>query len=316
MFLMPASRARPGLQRQRDQLGYQLSATVTTGNALVITLSPVPGNNPFLEFRDPTLVNGDPVFRAIPNGAQFIISSTNTMGAANNTPLRLWVFGVDNGSGITLGAINCVTGGASPTAIAPLDEAALLTTTGGNGGSSAATFYAALTLTSRPFRLLGYLEWSAGLATAGTWNIKPTKIQLYGYGIKKPGDTVQIVSASTITSTTTSSSSFVDTNLSAAITPTSAVNLIHAMAMADGLQTVAAGGIQATLARGATAIGNINYVQTNTNAVTVGPLCNLALDNPGVTTATTYKVRVRSPNAASVTYIQVGAYMTVQEVMS
>jgi hypothetical protein len=316
MFLSPASRAR-SLPRQRDQLGYQLAATVS-GNGLFIALSPVPGAGSYLEFRDPTVANGDPLFRQIPNLAQFNITSGNTMGAANATAFRLWVLAFENGNGgIVLGAINCVVGGASPTQIVALDETAVQSPTGNNGGSTAGTFYAAVALTSRPFRILGFMEWSAGLAAAGSWTSKPTKIQLFGPGINRPSNPVQTVYATTSTSTTTSGSSFVDTNLSAAIVPTSAANPILAQANGNGTQTVASNGIQTTLARGATQIGSLGYAQTNTNAVTVGQLVNIAFDLPNTTASTTYKVRVQSTSAGSVTFIQSGsANMTLQELMA
>jgi hypothetical protein len=41
------------------------------------------------------------------------------------------------------------------------------------------------------------LEYLSGLATAGTYGSAPTKQQLFGPGIKKPGDVVQTVVATT-----------------------------------------------------------------------------------------------------------------------
>src|SRR5882724_4125270 len=135
MFLMPGSRART-LPKQRDLLGYQLAGSVTAANNLVISIGLVQGATPYLEFRDPNIANGDPFFRSIPNGSLFTINSGNTMGAANNVPFRLWILGFDNGGGISLGAINCVVGGASPTQIVGLEESVVQSPTGGNGGST------------------------------------------------------------------------------------------------------------------------------------------------------------------------------------
>lgn len=311
----PGSRVR-ARGRGRDALPYQIGATVTSGNDLIITLSQAPGSTaPWLEFRDPTSALGDPIYRTILN-TNFRIASGSTMGAINATAFRLWVVGFDNGGGISLGAINCsVTVTTNPQIVA-LDESSVQSPAGGTGGSTAGTFFCAQSLTARPFRILGYLEWSAGLAAVGTWNIKPTKIQLFSAGIKKPNDPVQITSVVAGTGTTTSSSAFVDTNLSVSITPTSAVNLFQIIAMGTGQQSVAAGGIETILARGATSVGNMCYIQTNTNAVTIGGTANIVLDAPNTTAATTYKVRVRSPNAASVTFIADGnAFLTAQEIM-
>lgn len=320
MFVMPASRARP-LLRQRDLLGYQLSASVTSGNNLIIGLNQVQGADPFMEFRDPNIANGVPFFRAIPNGSQFVINSGNTLGSANATALRLWVVGFDNGGGISLGAINCSVGGATPTQIFQLDESSVQSPTGGNGGSSAGVFYCAQGLTNRPFRILGYLEWSAGLATAGTWNIKPTKIQLFGLGIKKPGDVVQPLYGSTTSVATVTSSTFTITNNTVTITPTSAANPIRYFntGSLSNPTPAAANGFLQTF-RGATAIGVILIMDVNTAAALTMPMTSLGLDLPNSTSAIIYSVKIKNDNGlASLTYPSAtgtsGATMLLDEIM-
>lgn len=299
MFLMPGSRAR-ALPRQRDGLGYQLTALPTSGNNLIVTINQTQGAfDPFLEFRDPISANGDLFFRPIPNGGQFIINSGSTFATANNIPFRLWVLGFDNGGGITLGAFQSVTGGASPTAIAPLDESAVQTTTGGNGGNSAATFYAAQTLTGRPFRILGYLEWSAGLATAGVWNAKPTKIQLFGPGIKKPGDALQAtLSTNSTADTGTASTAYVNNSSSAgSITPTSAINLVLVNFSAT-LTATGANFAYCRVIRGTAGSVQIGVSSSSNNSTTSG-VSIVGFDAPGTTSSQTYTPQRRVNNAAT-----------------
>jgi hypothetical protein len=50
---------------------------------------------------------------------------------------------------------------------------------------------------AKAMRLLGYAEWASGLAAAGTWSIAPTKLQLFGPGVPKPGEVVQVVRTDT-----------------------------------------------------------------------------------------------------------------------
>lgn len=302
MFGLPGNRARP-LPRQRDLLGYQVLAS-PNGNSLVISLNQVPGSDPFMAFRDPNIANGIPYFRPIPNGALFVISSGNTMGAASAVPFKLWVVGYDNGGGISVGAINCVVGASLPTQIAPLDESFVSSPTGGHGGSTAGTFFCAQTLTNRPYRILGYMEWAAGLATAGLWNIKPTKVQLFGPSIKKPGEPVQTVTMTTTAAAgTISTSAYSATNLTLNITPTSAANVVSAQAY--GMMEVAASAqaAQAALFRGASRITGA------AGAFGAGPTdlmsqINLTapLDAVGSTAVTTYSVKAR--NSDNVTNIK------------
>jgi hypothetical protein len=67
------------------------------------------------------------------------------------------------------------------------------------------------TVTSKPHRILGYLEYASGLATAGTYATAPTKVQLVGPGVKKPGAIVHTAYASNTGSTTATTNTQVQT---------------------------------------------------------------------------------------------------------
>ena len=97
--------------------------------------------------------------------------------------------------------------------------------------------YTGTAVTAKAMRILGYMDWSSGLTTAGTWAIVPTLVQLFGPGISKPGDIVQRAGNEiTATSSGTTTIPFDDTipqntegdqYFSQAITPDSAANLLE-----------------------------------------------------------------------------------------
>jgi hypothetical protein len=77
--------------------------------------------------------------------------------------------------------------------------------------------------------VLGYVE--STQATAGTWATSPSKTQLFGPGVKRPGDTVQEVTSFVSASAATSSATYVAlTNENVTIAVTSAANLVRAEA--------------------------------------------------------------------------------------
>lgn len=306
MFMMPGSRAGPRLKAY-DQAPYQISTSITPDNSLIITLNQVPGPVPLIEFRDATSVNGDSIFRTIPSGSKFIINSGNTMGAANGVPFRLWALGFDNGSGISVGAINCLVGGASPTQIFGLDESSVQSPTGGNGGSTAGTFFCAQAMTNRPFRILGYLEWPSGLATAGTWNVKP-KTQLFGPGIKKPGDIFQTVAANNLagqSGISATSLTAVTTSSFPSLSLNSAVNLVKYRIACQSAVTNVAGtntNVTTTVARSSIGIGSQYTGSAQSGAGGngwQGPMTFEGIDNPGSTSSQTYQLQAKVTGATA-----------------
>jgi hypothetical protein len=173
-----------------------------SSNALTISIKTLAGTDPTatdvvkIPFRNVTPANGDYTVLTLTSAFSLVISSGSTLGAASASPLRIWLVGFNDGGTFRLGAINCRIGGATPTQIFGIDEGALASSTaeGGAGAAdSAGVYYTGTAVASKALCILGYLEWSAGLTTAGTWDIVPTTIQLFTKGIKKPGDTVQEV---------------------------------------------------------------------------------------------------------------------------
>jgi hypothetical protein len=129
-----------------------------------------------------------------------------SLGSTNSVPFRFWIVAFDNASTVVLGLITC----SAPTQVFPLDETAIQRSVAMTAGAtSTGVFYTpnGTTVTSKAYRILGYLEYASGLATAGTYATAPTKVQLFGPGVKKPGAIVQTAYASNTGSTTATTNS-------------------------------------------------------------------------------------------------------------
>ena len=115
---------------------------------------------------------------------------------------------------------------------------------------------------------------------------------------------VQIVMGNTSTQTITTSTTLVDTGLSASITPTSASNKVLVFVTQNGLGKTAAStntSIEVALLRGST---NIQMIATRileedhaANTFIGGVATTIYLDSPATTSATTYKTQFRNSAA-------------------
>jgi len=285
-------------------INLQLNASVAA-NALTITVTgnngAAPSNsNPILiPFRDPTAANGGPVWRFINTALSMTLPNGAPMGAANGVPFRLWIVAIDNGGTVVLGAFQSVTGGAAPTAIAPLNEAAPANTT--LTASAGVVYTPGATLTSKPIRIIGYVDYASGLATAGAYATTPTTVQLFGPGIRKPGEIVQVAIGVTTSPTTVTSAAYSNTALSVAIAPSSAPNLMLVEANSGGLNSpTSTNYAMVAIFRGSTQLGcpGVSRVDGSvTNALSSGVA--VALDAPGTTSSTTYVLKLRNSDGAS-----------------
>jgi hypothetical protein len=118
------------------------------------------------------------------------------------------------------------------------------------GATSAGVFYTPndTTVTSKAHRILGHL--ASGLATAGTYATAPTKVQLFGPGVKKPGAIVQTAYASNTGSTTATTNTPVQSGTTKTITPTNTISLVRVMAFGTLNDSTAAQYVIAQLSRG------------------------------------------------------------------
>ena len=237
-ILTPSSGATDGLAWTGP--GWSLTASVSS-DALTVALKGADGNDPsdtnpvFVIFRNVTAGTGTPSIIKITAATSIVVSSGSTGGAANSTAFRFWIVGFNDGGTFRPGFVNCLSG----TSILNLKDDAIRSSTaeGGAGAAdSAHVIYTGTAVSSKAMRVLGYIEYSSGLATAGTYGSAPTKVQLFGDGVALPGQPVQVQRTQTgavATGTTAIPNDDTipqntegDQYLSQAITPSAAANLL------------------------------------------------------------------------------------------
>ena len=159
----------PTLDSAYDIVNCSISATVAS-SALTIALKTKAGSDPSagdpvkIGFRSPTVTTGTYVQRTITSALSLVISSGSTLGHTSTNQHAIYVYGVDTGSGVVLGACSL-----------RLDDSAVYSSTaeGGAGGAdSMNVLYTAAAQTSKPIRLIATLI--STQATAGTWATTPS----------------------------------------------------------------------------------------------------------------------------------------------
>ena len=137
---------------------------------------------------------------------------------------------------------------------------------------------------------------SSNISLAGTNVITNGKVVSSSMPV---GSVVQVVSANTQTTTSTSSTSFVATNLAATITPISASNKILILVAGGVIRAGSGNQIYMTVYRGATNLGNANrgLSQMNGNASNDYTPSFSYYDGPATTSSTTYTVYVATASS-------------------
>lgn len=282
-------------------VNLQLSAS-SNGALLTVAVKTNTGNDPtvtnpvFIPFRDSTATSGAPVWVTVTSALSINTNATGaSLGGPANTGFRFWVVAFNNAGTAVLALINC----SSNTAITPLNEGVVQSSTAMSAAAtSIGVFYTpnGTTVTSKAFRILGYVEYnSTGLATPGTYVTAPNFVQLMGPGIKKPGDIIQFIRASTTTAGSTSSATYValTTGQTLSITPTSAANLLR-VEVSTSLNPSVVATSTLRLSRGTVAATNLFGSEALANpggaAVGVGAQL-LGWDQPNSTSSVTYAVQ-------------------------
>lgn len=289
-------------------------AVSASGSALTIALKDAFGNDHsavtpgYIGFRSATGTTSVPVMRANRAALSVVIPSTALMGVTTATAFRLWVGIFDDAGTLRLGVVNCLLGTPSaPTGIYPLrDNILASSTTIGVGSDSAGVIYSDTGVSAKAFRILGYVEWNTSGVTAGTWTTTNIAlVQLFGPGVSKPGDVVQVKQGTTSTAKDSTSSTYEDTNLSVAITPTSAANavLVAYSGLARNAENTASNIIG--LHRDSTQVGPIGLgIFINTNVNQCAGLAAEYLDMPQSASSITYmpKIKASIGSAGTVTF--------------
>lgn len=158
----------PSLDSPYDIINCTVSASVAS-NALTIALKTKAGTDPSssdpvkIGFRNSTVTTGTYVQRSVESALSLVISSGSTLGHTNANSHLIFVYAVDTGSGVVLGASSL-----------KLDESALYSSTaeGGSGAAdSMSVLYTTSAQTSKPIRLIATLV--SAQTTAGTWTTAP-----------------------------------------------------------------------------------------------------------------------------------------------
>jgi hypothetical protein len=220
----------PGANLEGGYLDWTVS-----GNVLTVAVKTWAGNDPsatepvYITFRSDTAATGSMTRRKLTAATSIAINNTALLGTINTTAFRLWCVAFDDGGTVRLGVINCLATATTVPNIYPLAGFGIASSTQeADGADSAHVFYTdAAAVTSKAYAVLGYATWETGLATAGTWSAGPTRKQLFGPGVPMPGAEIQRVIDVDSTQRTTTSGTFVTTELALSITPNSAANLIE-----------------------------------------------------------------------------------------
>lgn len=297
-----------------------LTVTHTGGNLLNVALKGSNGSDP--STTNPVIVPFQTLSGAATTGVPTSVSITSalsmdsnavgaTLGTSNSTAFRFWVALFNNGGTAVLAIMNARSG----TNVMSITESGVASTTAISGAAtSAGVWYTpnGTTLTNKAYRLIGYLEYTSGLATAGTYTSDPTNVVLFGPGVRKPGDEVQDIftqygtsgsdngsSYSPSSTAPTTSNSYLVTSQD--VTPSSACNLleIELQLMIVG----GAGGMAQTLALMQDATSSAISAASEHDASSGGQYLLLHLLHrmlSGTTSATTFKMYVAGSTTATI----------------
>ena len=294
-----------------QQLIDNLSIAATVGSkALTIALKGADGNNcsasnvATIAFRSATLTDGKPVFRTVTGALSVVLASGGTLGFTAAEAGRMYVWAIDNAGTVELALSR--TAGIFP-------EGNLVTTVAIGAGSDLATaMYSTTQRTSLACRCIGYIEITTG-ATAGEWDNAPTKIQVMGPGVGRTGDVVQVVNSITVTNGSGANNMPWDDSipqitegqeiLTAAITPTSALNRLSISCSVDELNANNTAYVVAALFRDAVAdaLAATAVIQAAINY----PL-QVALNHnmiAGTTSAITFRLRIGADGGKTVYWL-------------
>lgn len=282
-------------------------------NALTVSLKTLAG-------ADPTA--NDPVTFLVPNGTGGYNSVQQTsalsvtapsgasLGTVSNQTNRVWVAAFNNSGTPVLGLYNTLD---SNNQLVPWDETTQSAGTAiGAGSTSAQTWYTASGVASTNFRVIGLVE--SQQSTAGLWATGISKTMLFGPGVKRPGEEIQVKSTTQTTLQAASLTTFsAIPNATVSITPQSKANLIEITAHGPG-DNRNNHGADFQLSRGTTAATNMIGSTSSASAgsrTTVG--CR-AFDVPGVTTSQTYALQGASSGSDAVFPFTGNGLMVAREI--
>lgn len=284
-------------------------AVTQAASALTVALKDNAGNDP--SATSPCNINYRSTVQA--SGITTLVQQTGatsistvigaSLGAPTLQAFRFWVVAFNNASTNILALFNAFN--ASSISISPLDESTFASSTAMVAASTGTgIFYtpAGVTLTSLPYKILGYIEYaSSGISIPGSYLRVPDKIQNFDAAIRKPGDIVQRSYTFTTSNTTSNSTTVLLATITKSITFQSAANFAH-LTTSGTWQNSAGSAAQGVyqFQRSATALGpayNV-YDPGNITGVYTIPISGEAYDFPN-SLAPSYNLGIKCPNSAA-----------------
>jgi hypothetical protein len=291
---------------------YNMSlAASVSANALTISMLTGAGGTPsaaspvIIPFRNSTIANGIQQNVLVTGALTFTIASSATMGCTSAVMCRLWIVAICS-SGLSctgspgtdtvgLCAINVRSG----SNIMSINEASLQTSASGtSGGSVAQTYYCNISsVTARAVRIVGYVDIQE--VTAGTWATSPTTVQVFGPGVKKPGDIIQSLYSTQASAQTISGSTPTAVTMAVTFVLSSAANGVHITA-AGMLRNLAGTGLGvAQIGRSGSLVGSIQSVAASSSSV----ISVNAVEFPNTLASLTYSMYVYQSFGNSVIWL-------------
>jgi hypothetical protein len=278
-------------------LNMQISATAAS-NQLTIAVKNLNGNDPsatspvLVGFRSETLTSGNTIIGTITAPLSFTLNTTSSMGCTTAVACRLWgeMICQTESSGACTSVLVGVSSQSTATACYPLSEYDLQTTGSGTGGGTTInTIQTSVSaLSSKAIRIAFYVEdtWTSSVG----WGT-PSVVQVFGAGVPKPCQVVQTISSAPIASTTNIQTTQTQTAITAAITPTSALNLIEAHCTCAVATGAASSGIL-QMSRGTTPklFGSVGFIGQAGSGTTAWMMPLTGFDKPASTSAQSYYV--------------------------
>lgn len=290
--------------------------TSVASNQLTVAIKGVNGADPstgnpvLVGFRSQTgSPNGVNIFGALTGALSFTLAATSSMGCTTAVACRLWVTLIcqietsgtcnsSGGNGATSPILVGLSNQSTATQVFSLGDERLQTTGAGTAGDVNAGIIqtSVASLSGKAIVIVGYIE---ATWTSGTGWAAPTKVQLFGPGVHKPGDVVQLVYAQTASGVSTGLS-FAASNITASITPTSVINQIE-VSVTGNFEAASAADITAEIRRGAsTNVGEaFVFGSTTSGTLSNGGLPFDIFDAPATTSATSYTLYFNSSTGTS-----------------
>ncbi len=275
-----------------------------SGGALTVAIKTNLGADP--SPADPVFVNfrtaGTASF-VIESATSFVIANGSTLGVSANVAFRLaFVAFLDSGSIFRMGVYN---GRSGSDLYFPTAPTASSTAEGTGAADLAQTFYTAVAVTNKPYAVLGFASWAgaSALAVPGVWANVPSSDELFGPGVRLPGETYRLspvaIDRSQVTNAT---NAYVNTNTTLTLTPDNAEDAIDIYVSGQLGQTTDNYYAQAQILNGGTQLGvaaDVLFVGAPGLTALIVPASMAARDFPNSVAAQTYVVGVKSANAAN-----------------